>query len=156
MSKYVFVQDRSVPFPSDQTAPIFLVDNPLAATRAARRLAARFGWGSALRALAKSLFPNRILFFTPATGAIASSGGIAIGFCNFYQVERDAVVIGTIETTAPNQGRGLATKMIKAAMNMMMARGYTRFYIDTHTTNTPMLRSIEKLGFGPPNRTIEG
>jgi RimJ/RimL family protein N-acetyltransferase len=156
MIKHIFLQERTAPFPIEQTAPITLVDSFTSGIKAMSRLQRRFGWSTALRTLAKSAFPNRRFFFTPPDGAIASSGGIAIGFCNFYAVETDAVVIGTIETLPEHQGQGLATKIIKSAMNAMIAKGYTRFYIDTQEGNTPMLRSIQKLGFGPPIKSIEG
>jgi GNAT superfamily N-acetyltransferase len=155
MITHIFVQDRSVPFPADQIAPIVLITGWIQAVTAVPRLTERFGFAFAMRTVAKSLFPNRLFFFTPTAGTIASSGGIALGFCNFYPVEKEAVVIGTIETTPENRGKGLATMIIKAAMNAMIARGYTRFYIDTQEGNIPMLRSIGNLGFGPPVKSIE-
>jgi ribosomal protein S18 acetylase RimI-like enzyme len=155
MVKHIFVQDRSSPFPINETVPIVLIAGLIEAVKAVPRLTKRFGPALAVRTVAKSAFPNRLFFFTPPKGSITSSGGLALGFCKFYAVEKEAVVIGTIETTPEHRGRGLATMTIKAAMNAMIARGYTRFYIDTQEGNVPMLRSIENLEFGPPTRSVE-
>lgn len=155
MIKHIFVQDRVSPFPTNQTAPIILIAGLILAVQAVPRLTKRFGSAFAVRTVAKSVFPNRLFFFTPPRGPIASSGGLAIGFCKFYPVEKEAVVIGTIETTPEHRGRGLATMTIKAAMNAMIARGFTRFYIDTQEGNIPMLRSIANLEFGTPIKSVE-
>jgi RimJ/RimL family protein N-acetyltransferase len=151
----IFVQDRPQLFPAEATSPVVLIAGLRSAIRALPRLVMRFGWPRAVRIIARSAFSNRLFFFTPADGAIVCSGTISIGFCNFYAVEKTAVVIGTIETVPANRGKGIATMTIKAVMNVMIHRGFTRFYIDTQSDNTAMLRSIDKLGFGPPKQVID-
>jgi RimJ/RimL family protein N-acetyltransferase len=79
-----------------------------------------------------------------------SSGVLALGHCRFYAVGREAIVIGEIATAAASQGKGYATRTVMLAINNMIRAGSTVFYIDTQRRNTPMIRSIEKLGFGPP------
>lgn len=145
----IFVQNRALPFAAAETTPLTMIDGPRAGLANLRRLAARFGAPAAARIVARSLRANRLFFCTPTAGAIACSGTLSLGFCNFYPVEPDAVVIGTIETVPESRGRGLATMAIRAAMNAMIARGFGRFYIDTQDDNVAMLRSIAKLGFLP-------
>jgi RimJ/RimL family protein N-acetyltransferase len=152
---HIFVQDRRTPFPESETSALVLVDGVSIAARAFPRLVARFGWQLALRILARSALSNRLFFFSPAHGPIVCSGTLSIGFCKFYAVEKTTTVIGTIETTPADRGKGIATMTVKAAMNAMIRRGFTRFYIDTQPGNAPMLRSIEKLGFGPAKRITE-
>jgi len=151
----IFVQDRLVPFPATETLPLILIDGLSVALRALPRLVVRFGCILAARIVARSMLSNRLFFFSRPAGEIICSGTLSIGFCNFYAVEKTAVVIGMIETTPESRGKGVATMTIKAAMNAMIHRGFTRFYIDTQGENIPMLRSIDKLGFGPPKRVIE-
>jgi len=151
----IFVQDRSIPFPATETLHLILIDGPSVALRTLPRLVARFGWNLGVRIVARSALSNRLFFLAPPDGAIVCSGTLSIGFCNFYAVEKTAVVIGTIETMPESRGKGVATMTIKAAMNAMIRRGFTRFYIDTQSENLPMLRSIHKLGFGPPKHVIE-
>ena len=106
------------------------------------------------RQLVKTLSKNRLFYFTLSDGAVVTIGTLAIGFCNFYTVEPDAVVIGSVWTGDAFRGKGLATRSIRAAVNGMIARNCSIFYIDTQASNTAMLRSIENLGFGAPIGTF--
>ncbi|MFC6518651.1 GNAT family N-acetyltransferase [Undibacterium arcticum] len=101
--------------------------------------------------LALKIAAGRSVFFgIRSGGSLVSTGVLALGYCRTYKVEPEAVVIGTIGTDPRRRGEGLATRAIKAAMNAMINRGHTLFYIDTLRGNVAMLRSIEKLGFGQP------
>lgn len=79
-----------------------------------------------------------------------STGVLALGYCRFYPVPADAIVIGEIETAPASRGRGYATRAIMLAIGTMVKKGSTNFYIDTQRQNAPMIKSISKLGFGRP------
>ena len=79
-----------------------------------------------------------------------TTGVLALGYCRFYSVPPDAVVIGEIETAPTSRGKGFATRAIMLAVSSMIRKGSTNFYIDTQRQNIPMIKSIEKLGFGRP------
>jgi hypothetical protein len=82
-------------------------------------------------------------------GKPLTTGILAMGYCKFYPVSADSIVIGEIATDAAHRGEGHATRAIKLAVNSMLRGGSDTFYIDTQRHNAPMIRSIEKLGFGP-------
>ena len=101
--------------------------------------------------LALKIALGRSVFFGIRSGTdLVSTGVLALGYSRAYQVEPEAVVIGTIKTAPERTNQGLATRSIQTAMNAMIGRGHTLFYIDTRRGNAAMLRSIEKLGFGQP------
>jgi len=79
-----------------------------------------------------------------------STGVLALGYCRFYSVPSNAIVIGEIVTAATSRGKGYATRAIMLAISTMIRKGSTNFFIDTQRQNIPMIRSIEKLGFGRP------
>jgi hypothetical protein len=82
-------------------------------------------------------------------GSPLSTGVLALGYCRYYPVPSDAIVIGEIETKPLHRGNGHATRAIMLAMNSMVESGGTAvFYIDTQLHNAPMIRAIHKLGFG--------
>jgi GNAT superfamily N-acetyltransferase len=91
-----------------------------------------------------------IFFGIYSTGNFVSSGILALGHCRYYKIGPGEVVISTINTDPKRRGEGLAVKSIKVAMNVMIERGHTQFYIDTTRDNIAMQHAIEKLGFGPP------
>ncbi len=78
-----------------------------------------------------------------------TTGVLALGYCKFYPVPADSIVIGEIETKEAHRGKGHATRAIMLAINAMVRTGAETFYIDTQSHNGPMIRSIQKLGFGP-------
>lgn len=130
-------------------APFFILTNPFITLRHSRSLIHYFGLKGFCKQLIKSTLGNRVFYgFLSDKGELISCGYLNIGFCKFYEVSTHDVVIGSIWTNPEHRGKGLATKGIMAAINEMMARGYRSFYIDTQTTNAPMLKSISHLGFG--------
>lgn len=91
-----------------------------------------------------------VFFGIYSEGNPVSTGVLALGHCSDYKVEPEAVVIGMVNTDSKRRGEGLATRSIMVAMNVMIERGHTQFYIETRRDNIAMQRSIEKLGFGQP------
>jgi len=79
-----------------------------------------------------------------------STGVLALGYCRFYAVPADAIVIGEIETAPASRGHGYATRAIMLAIGTMVKKGSANFYIDTQRQNAAMIKSIAKLGFGRP------
>jgi GNAT superfamily N-acetyltransferase len=91
-----------------------------------------------------------LYFFLTDNGRIVSTGVLTYGRYGLHEVSREAIVIGEIATRPDARGKGFATQAIMLAINLMVRRGACDFYIDTQPENGPMLRSIEKLGFGAP------
>jgi GNAT superfamily N-acetyltransferase len=102
----------------------------------------------AIKLCAKIALKRCIYFGLAQDGQPLSTGIASLGYCRFYHVPRNAVVFGEIVTREESRGRGFATRAIMLAINRMIGNGSTLFYIDTQLKNAPMIRSIEKLGFG--------
>ena len=150
MKNYIFKQVRYEPYPPDLMLPIIMANTPFIVWRHRSTLRPFLGRSEFYKLLIKSLFHNRVFYFFLNGKVLMACGYLNIGFCRHYEVEPTNVVIGSIWTTPIYRGKGIATKGIQTAINWTMGKGYHTFYIDTQETNTPMLKSIEKLGFGEP------
>ena len=107
-----------------------------------------WGWGPAIKAAFKIWSRRRILFYTIVPGgAIAQSGWANLGFCHYYPIESDAVVLGTLFTLPSFRRQGFSTGAKSRVMAYLYARGYRRFYSDTTPANVASQRTSEKLGF---------
>ena len=149
MSDFVFRLIRSAPFESAPPDQFFLVSGPVALLTHGQALVRHHGIDYA-RQLAKSFSSKRTFYIVKQNNVVINFGTLTLGVCRYYPVEPTAVVIGSCWTADAHRGRGLATSAIRAAMNCMISKGSSLFYIDTQANNTAMLRSIEKLGFGNP------
>jgi RimJ/RimL family protein N-acetyltransferase len=131
-------------------ANFFFADNLSGAMRVLSVLIRDRGLSGAAKAVAKIAL-GRCIYFGLRQGSMPqSTGTLALGYCRFYPVEKDAIVIGEIVTAPERRGRGLATLSIMLAVNSAIQRGTKIFYIDTQRNNHAMQRSIAKLGFGAP------
>jgi RimJ/RimL family protein N-acetyltransferase len=100
--------------------------------------------------LALKVALGRCYYFGIASGRRPlTTGVLALGYCRFYPVSADSIVIGEIVTNEAHRGKGHATRAIMLAINAMVRTGAETFYVDTQLHNGPMVRSIQKLGFGP-------
>jgi len=107
-------------------------------------------WGvkNAVKTALKVLTGTRILYCSvTGQGTIAQSGWANIGFCQYYRVESDAVVFGTLLTRPEFRRKGYATAAKTHVINYLFDRGHTRFYSDTTPANIASQRTSEKLGF---------
>ncbi|MET4694855.1 GNAT family N-acetyltransferase [Endozoicomonas lisbonensis] len=125
-----------------------LIDSPGAFLSNITVLFRHFGFKESVKTFLKSFVGNRVFYYLSVEGSVAACGTLAIGFCRFYSVKDGDVVIGSVWTEEKLRGRNLATRSIRHAIHAMYLKGYKTFYIDTQVTNKPMLRAIEKLGFG--------
>ena len=132
-----------------------LIDSPGAFLLNFMALFRHFGLKESVKTFLKSFMGNRIFYYLSVEGSVAACGTLAIGFCRFYSVADRDVVIGSVWTEEKLRGRNLATRSIRHAIHAMYLKGYETFYIDTQVTNKPMLRAIEKLGFGEAIDTYE-
>ena len=148
---YLLFKTRRVePFQLDRSDDVFVVAGLVGLIRQWPML---WRWSSILKRakLALKIAAGRDIFFgIQSAGNTVSSGVLAVGYCRDYKVEPEAVVIGMINTDPKRRGEGLATRSIKVAMNTMIEKGHTLFYIETRRDNIAMQLSIEKLGFGQP------
>jgi len=148
----VFRQQRGDPFraePSQDVRFVFCA-GPLALIPVLLPVARGLGLAAALEAVAKLLTGKRKFYCVTQGGRLAHFGWCNVSFCRCYPVRDGDVAIGPIRTMTGFEGRGLATLALQGAMDAMMARGHSVFFIDTATTNHPCLRVIEKSEFGPP------
>lgn len=128
----------------------FFADSLFGAMRVLPVLMRDRGLAGAAKVVTKIVL-GRCVYFGLRNGPLPqSTGTLALGYCRFYPVEREAIVIGEIVTNPDRRGRGLATLSIMLAVNSAIRRGTTTFYIDTQRNNHAMQRSIAKLGFGAP------
>ena len=148
MVNYIYRQTRSSAYGGVPMEGFVLIDDPWKLLMHYGKVLRSVGPRESAKLLAKSFTRNRQFFFIAVDGRIATHGSAAISFCNYYGVEANGVVIGAIWTDPAFRGRGYATRGIMNAMNRLMSRGHSVFYIDTQENNFPMQRSIEKLGFG--------
>ncbi|HEX4049405.1 MAG TPA: GNAT family N-acetyltransferase [Steroidobacteraceae bacterium] len=137
------------PYDVNHDNSFFLVTSLSDALRYLRILINDRGLIGAAKLVAKITL-GRCHYFGLADGNSPISTGIAaLGYCSFYEVPTDAVVIGEIVTNEQCRGRGFATKAIMLLINAQMNRGRALFFIDTQGGNAPMIRAIQKLGFHP-------
>ena len=144
----IYIMRRPVPYEVD-SAGFFLVASLTDAVRKSPVLIRDRGVLQACK-LALKVALHRCCYFGIASNRRPlTTGVLALGYCKFYPVSADSIVIGEIVTNAAHRGQGHATRAIMLAINAMLRKGAETFYIDTQLHNGPMIRSIHKLGFGP-------
>jgi hypothetical protein len=148
----VFRQQRGEPFPvGDAASATFHFCRGLAEYLALFWVLRRaWGWGGAIKGALKILTPKRLFYCFTDGGELLHSGWIMQGTCRQYHIEPTAAVIGPIWTSPLARGKGLATIATQSAMNELLGRGPSVFYIDTANTNSPCLKVIERCEFGAP------
>lgn len=77
-------------------------------------------------------------------------GWANVAFCKLYPVKSGEVVIGPIWSAVEARGLGLATVATRMAINELIKRHLTTFFIDTSIRNHACLKVIENCGFGMP------
>lgn len=146
----IYRMQRSAPYAVDRDG-FFFADSVISAIGALPFMfRERRGVTGAAKLFVKIAIRRCIYFGVARDGKPLSTGLLILGFCRYYAVPGDAIVIGEILTNPDCRGRGHATRAIMLAMNELMRRGPTTFYVDTQSPNLPMIRSIQKLGFGAP------
>lgn len=63
--------------------------------------------------------------------------------------EEDYVVVHRLAVAEESLVQGLASRFLREVETLARNRGVARFRIDTNFDNTPMLRTLERLGFDP-------
>lgn len=104
----------------------------------------------------KFLLGDKAIYFYSEEKAILSYGIITFGYCKLYPVGKKDAVIGPINTLKKAEGRGLATKSIKFAVNTIFRiKKCENIYIDTSEKNFTMQHIILKVGFNGPIEKID-
>jgi RimJ/RimL family protein N-acetyltransferase len=107
-----------------------------------------WGWSTALKTFIKILSGRRIVYFSVLDNTqLVQSGWANLGFCRFYPVEWDAVVLGTLYTSPEFRGKGFSTSAKSYVISYLYERGYRRFYADTTAANIGAQKTSERLGF---------
>jgi predicted GNAT family N-acyltransferase len=78
-----------------------------------------------------------------ATHVVAVMDGSVVGCLRIVFLDEHAK-FGRVVVAAPARGHGIATKMMRFAMDLAASRGETRFYL---TAQSDKLALYEKLGF---------
>jgi RimJ/RimL family protein N-acetyltransferase len=115
-----------------------------------RELRQSLGFFGMCKSAAKLATGVRHLYAVVRDGRVLSYGWGTVGRCQYYEIERQAVVIGPIWSDPDVRGKGIATAALLLAVNEYMRRGRTQFYIDTAKHNLPAQRVFHKCGFGEP------
>jgi hypothetical protein len=148
----VYRLERSEPYTASLDAEhqfMFLSSAPAAVKRFSK-IVGYCGYPGAIKAIAKLISGKRSLYLVSNSGKVVSAGWCSTGFCRFYRIEPEAVVIGPIWTRAETRGKGLASSALQLAINAQIQKGRRLFYIDTEKMNLPAQRVFAKSGFGPP------
>ena len=145
----IYRMHRSQPYAVDEDG-FFFADSPAQVLRASSIMYRDRGTVGALKLAAKVLLKRCVYFGLAENGKPQSAGLVTLGYCRFYPVPSNAGVIGEIVTQPASRSHGYATRAVMLAINAMIRGGCTVFYIDTQRQNIPMIRSIQKLGFGQP------
>jgi GNAT superfamily N-acetyltransferase len=143
---------RSDPFPAVSVpgyAYHFLA-GPGAAWRLRRGIAGHFRSAGFLKTCAKLATRDRTFYCLTAGEQLANYGWVTASHCRYYRIGIGEIVIGPVWTDPRHRGKGLATAGLQSAVNSLIARGYSVFYIDTSKDNLAMQKVIAKCGFGPP------
>lgn len=146
----IFMMRREHPYDVIDDGTFFLASSLATAARLIPVMLRDRGPLGAARLLAKVALGRCYYFGLTQHGRPLSTGIAARGYCRFYPVPPDAVVLGEIVTAIDSRGRGHATRAIMLLINKLMPRGSSVFFIDTQIDNLPMRRSIQNLGFGSP------
>jgi GNAT superfamily N-acetyltransferase len=145
----IYNMRRAKGYDSDANG-FFFVDSPRTALRTLPIMWRDRGLLGAAKLVGKVILRRCCYFGLAYKRQPLSTGVLALGYCRFYPVPADAIVIGEIETAPASRGHGYATRAIMLAIGTMVKTGSTNFYIDTQRQNVPMIKSIAKLGFGRP------
>jgi len=111
-----------------------------------------FGRMGYLKMRLKLLAGRRVFFCICSDGKLTHYGWVALGFCNYYKIDKGSAVIAPVWTRASERGKGLATQAIKQVINCLLRSGTKVVYIDTSEDNLAMLHVIRCCGF----RTLAG
>jgi len=108
-----------------------------------------WGWAEALKTALKVLSKRRIFFGILMGAEVVQRGWANLGFCRYYLVERDSVVLGSLYTAPDHRAQGLASAAMRLTIDALYRKGYRRFYVDTSRANVASQRMIQKSGFSP-------
>jgi RimJ/RimL family protein N-acetyltransferase len=109
-----------------------------------------WGWAEALKTSLKIISRKRIFFGIVSDTVVVQRGWANLGFCRYYSVERDSVVLGSLYTAPDHRAQGLASAAMRRSINELFRRGHRRFYVDTSQANIASQRMIQKTGFSQP------
>lgn len=102
-----------------------------------------------LRAIAR-MCVGRKFYCVHKGNHILHQGWANVASCKHYPVKPGEVVIGPIWSAPGARGLNLATVATKMAIDELIKRHLTVFFIDTSFDNHACLKVIENCGFGVP------
>src|SRR5665213_1108805 len=135
----IFMMHRERPYDVDNDGDFLFAESLIAALRIMPVILRDRGPLTTAKVIAKIMLRRCYYFGLTRVGRPISTGIAARGYCRFYPVRSDAIVLADIVTHEGNRGQGHATRAIMLAINEMIRRGSTIFYIDTQHANRPCL-----------------
>jgi hypothetical protein len=147
----VFRQERNRAFavkPLDNVE-FCLVDSLEMATAHLTTLRKLMGWRGAAKATLK-VKAGRVFYFVRDGDSVLHTGWMTSSWCRYYRVGQGDVIVGPIWSAEAARSRGVGSFATQMAINAMIQRGRTVFFIDTENDNHPCLRLIDKCEFGYP------
>jgi len=80
---------------------------------------------------------------------VAETSNRVVGFVGIHRMGGLMKHIGEVGITVhpDNQGKGIGTKLLTAAIELAKKKGFERLEADTLANNKPMIRIAEKIGF---------
>jgi len=151
----VYRQERLEPFEivARHDVDFVFVDSLLSLCRQkhVRKMIKQFyGPKGYLKTIFKLLSGQRVFYGAICNNELSHYAWMTVGRCRYYWVAPREVTIGPIGTISQWQRRGIATFAAKNAINRMIQKGFSVFYIDTSNDNISAQKSFSKFGFGDP------
>ncbi|WP_156804181.1 GNAT family N-acetyltransferase [Rhodanobacter fulvus] len=110
-----------------------------------RRVVTTSEW---VKSLVRINVGGRMFYCLLRDGVILHRGWVSVSFCNHYKVGPGDVVIGPIWSAPGTRGQGLAKYATQRAINELIGRGLSTFYIDTSADNLACQKMIANCDFG--------
>jgi GNAT superfamily N-acetyltransferase len=106
-----------------------------------------FGEIEAMKTALKVLSGSQVFFGTLLGRELVQMGWATRGFCRYYRLEEEAIVLESLWTAPAHRGKGLAPAALRETISKLSKSGSRRFYIDTTPKNLASQRMIAKAGF---------
>jgi hypothetical protein len=146
----VYRAERTTPFDVVQRNDVsFCFIDSVTGYYSLKHLRQALGWKEWAKGLAR-IAKGRMFYCAMRDSMLLHFGWVTKSFCRYYKVEQGSVVIGPIWSNPEIRGQGIATHSTMAAMNEIMQRGTSIFYIDTTDDNISCRRMIAKCGYKDP------
>lgn len=109
-----------------------------------------YGLAGTLKLLLMLGSPTREFSAVRVGQRLVARAWVQLGSCKAYPVETSSAVLESVWTDPSHQRMGLAEALLGRDLNHLVERRIQITYIDTDQNNLPMLKVIDRLGYGEP------